>query len=290
MKVLLIYPRFWPYSSPPLGLAYIASYMRDKGIDVSIIDCTFNMNKKKLIEAAKEVNPDVIGVAVITGMVTDMESIISQLRSAIPKAVFVAGGTHASAFPEIVLRNYGFDIVARGECERIFVNLVNALKSGKALNKVKGISYIEGNKLKVTEPEPLIEDLSELPFPARDLLPMKDYLDYRIGRSSWTVPTPSTTTIGTRGCPYRCTFCATNANYGGKIRYRSAKNYADEIELLVNEYGVKGIWFNDDTFTMDRNWAIDIFDQLASRKIHIKWGCNTRVNVVNEELLRNMKS
>lgn len=289
MKTLLIYPRFWPHSSPPLGLAYVAPYMRKSGLDVEVVDCTFNTDKERLIGLAKKINPDVIGIGFTTDFLVRVKEIVPLLREALPGVIIIAGGSHPCALPEETLTDYDFDIVVKGEGERITANLIKTLQNKGDLSKVRGIYYKENNKVMINAAEPLIEDISELPFPARDMLSMEEYIMYSVGRSSWSVPSPSTTVIGTRGCPYNCTFCATNINYGKKIRRRSAKNYADEIEEVVKKYHLKGIWFNDDSFTMDKGWVLEIFNELEKRNVNIKWGCNTRVNLVDEELLKDMK-
>ncbi len=290
MKTLLIYPRFWPFSSPPIGLAYLASYMRENGLDVDLIDCSFDMTKEKLFSIVKEKNPDIIGIGLLTDMVKELKQVMKKLRDVAPNAVFVAGGSHASALPKETLTKYGFDIVVKGEGEQVMVKLVQALKSGKGLENIKGLFYKKNGKIVYSGQQELLESLENLPFPARDLLPMQKYLKYSIGRSSWILPRPSTTVLGSRGCPYNCTFCATNLNYGRKVRHRSAKNYVDEIEMLIKDYGVKGILFNDDTITADRKWVLDLISEFKKRNLKIKWGCNTRVNLVDKELLMKMKA
>jgi len=288
MKTLLIYPRFWPFSSPPIGLAYLASYMRENGLSVDLIDCSFDMTKEKLFAMVKEKKPDIIGIGILTDMIKDMKEFVDSLRAVAPNAVFVAGGSHPSALPEDTF-DYGFDIIVKGEGEQVIVELVKALKEKKDLSSVDGIYYRKDGKIVYTRQQKLIESLDSLPFPARDLLPMRKYLKYSIGRSSWILPRPSTTVLGSRGCPFNCTFCATNLNYGRKVRQRSPSNYVDEIEMLVKDYGVKGILFNDDTLTTNRQWVLDLISEMEKRKLQIKWGCNTRVNLVDKELLVKMK-
>ncbi|MFH1455590.1 MAG: radical SAM protein [archaeon] len=288
MKTLLIYPRFWPFSSPPIGLTYLASYMRENGLDVDLIDCSFDMTKEKLFAMVQEKKPDIIGIGILTDMIKDLKDLVKSLRSIAPNAVFVAGGSHPSALPEETF-DYGFDIIVKGEGEEVMVELVKALKNRTNLSEVDGIYYKKNGKIVYTQQQKLIENLDDLPFPARDLLPMNKYLKYSIGRSSWILPRPSTTVLGSRGCPFNCTFCATNLNYGRKVRQRSPSNYVDEIEMLIKDYGVKGILFNDDTLTTNRQWVLDLISEIKKRKLKIKWGCNTRVNLVDKELLAKMK-
>jgi anaerobic magnesium-protoporphyrin IX monomethyl ester cyclase len=289
MKTLLVYPRFSPYSSPPLGLAYIAANMRKEGLDVDMADCTFNMTMESLMERIRAYAPDIVGVSLVTSNLREFREIVGRIRSFNRDIKIIAGGPHPSVMPQETLRDYGVDIVIIGEGEHTMVDIVRALEKGRPLSTVRGIAYGKGKAFRRTPPRPPIEDLDSLPFPARDMLPMKNYIGAMSGRSSWTVPRPSTTIIGSRGCPYNCTFCATKLIHGRRIRLRSAKNFVDEIEHLVEVYGVKGLWFNDDSFTVDRKWVLDIFAELKERKIDIGWGCNTRVNLVDAGLLKTMK-
>ena len=176
------------------------------------------------------------------------------------------------------------DIVIRGEGEYIMLNLVQALENQSSLHDVKGIVFEDKNSKEiVVNPEaPLIQDLDELPFPALNLLPMEKYrlLD---------MDTHMTTMITTRGCPMQCSFCSSAAMHGKKIRERSVENIVDEIEYLKTNYDIDTIAFMDDTFTLKKRKVMAICDEILKRNIEIMWGCTSRVDTLDEKLLKKMK-
>ncbi len=290
MKTVLVYPRFFEFSSPPLGLAYIASNMRENGLDIELVDCTFGISPEELIGVLRKKDPDIIGFSLTTVNLRGLDEIIRKIRAFNKDVIIVAGGPHPSALPKETLEEYDIDVVAVGEGEFTMVDIVKALEKKDDLSSVDGIYYKKKGKIKITKPRRPIEDLDSIPFPARDMLDMEKYLSCSIGRSSWTVPRPSTTISASRGCPGRCTFCAARLVHGRRIRMRSPKNFADEIELLINDYKIRGLWFNDDTFTVSKKWVKDIFGEFHRRNFNLRWGCNTRVNTVDMELLKMMKS
>ncbi len=288
MKTLLVYPRFFPYSSPPLGLVYIAASMRKAGLKMELFDGTFR-TKEDFMKKVKSYRPDIIAFTIMTRNLRDVKELIKQIREFDRNIKTVAGGPHPSVMPEDMMNNYDIDIVVVGEGELTMVELVKALENRNPLETVKGIYYKENGAIKTTGCREPIENLDALPFPARDLLDMKKYLGASIGRSSWTVPRPSTTIITSRGCPYSCTFCAARLIHGKKVRKRSPENIVDEIEELVTRYKIRGLWINDDSFTVDKKWVMGIMYGMKERGIELGFGCNTRVNLVSAELLKEMK-
>jgi radical SAM superfamily enzyme YgiQ (UPF0313 family) len=128
-----------------------------------------------------------------------------------------------------------------------------------------------------------IENLDSLPIPSRELIDMKKYSAHLK-----TQNTPATTIMTSRGCPFQCIYCSKPIT-GSKLRSVSPENVIKEIEHLINNYGIKEIIFYDDSFTLDRERAIKICDLIIQKNIRIKWQCETRVNLVDEGLLKKMK-
>ena len=194
------------------------------------------------------------------------------------------GGYHPTFNFIETLEDENVDIVIRGEGEYIMLNLVQALENQSSLHDVKGIVFEDKNSKEiVVNPEaPLIQDLDELPFPALNLLPMEKYrlLD---------MDTHMTTMITTRGCPMQCSFCSSAAMHGKKIRERSVENIVDEIEYLKTNYDIDTIAFMDDTFTLKKRKVMAICDEILKRNIEIMWGCTSRVDTLDEKLLKKMK-
>ena len=202
----------------------------------------------------------------------------------VPDSIVVMGGYHPTFNFIETLEDENVDIVIRGEGEYIMLNLVQALENQSSLHDVKGIVFEDKNSKEiVVNPEaPLIQDLDELPFPALNLLPMKKYrlLD---------MDTHMTTMITTRGCPMQCSFCSSAAMHGKKIRERSVENIVDEIEYLKTNYDIDTIAFMDDTFTLKKRKVMAICDEILKRNIEIMWGCTSRVDTLDEKLLKKMK-
>jgi magnesium-protoporphyrin IX monomethyl ester (oxidative) cyclase len=135
-----------------------------------------------------------------------------------------------------------------------------------------------------------IENLDELPFPARHLLPMEEY-SKAVSPHSGIKRTPFASMITSRGCPARCTFCVLRKIWGLAYRTRSPDNVLDEIEHLIKEYGIREIHFEDDNLTADKKRAMAIFDGIIKRKFNITWNCpsGTALFALDEELLTKMK-
>jgi len=173
--------------------------------------------------------------------------------------------------------NIGNDIdyITRGEGETVLPDLLSALQEQKDLASVKGLTYKKTGAIISNEDAHLINDLDTIPLPAYHLLKMNLYNRYNI--------------ITGRGCPYNCSYCASNVIFGRKVRYRSPKIVMDEIEYLLHNYGNKRFWFSDDTFTANKQYVHTLLDEIISRNVQIEWSCMTRVNSVSKDLLYRMK-
>lgn len=157
------------------------------------------------------------------------------------------------------------------------LELVETLDEGGDLKNVKGIAYEGG----VTPPRPLISDLDELPFPARHLLPMDQYKILNMKLHTATM-------VSGRGCPMQCSFCASAALHGNKLRMRSPENVVDEMEHLINDHNSGMIAFMDDTFTLKPRRVEEICDEIKRRNIDVYWGCTARADTLSEKLLHKL--
>lgn len=270
---------------PPLGLAYIAAVLEKNGFTVKITDMPVEgVSENQLVSILKEFKPSIAGITATTPTIGYSLKLAALCKKELPDILIVIGGPHASAIPEQVLADRNVDFVIHGEGEYSFLELAEALKDGKEFNNILGISYKEDGKIKNNPARPFIENLDELPFPARHLLPMKKY--FYVDAKAW----PMTTIFTSRGCPGRCTYCSAHLIFGRGFRARSAKNVVDEIEQLVKE-GFMEIHFLDDTFTLERDRVIEICDEIKKRSLKFLWCCpnGVRVNMVDMELLKRMK-
>jgi anaerobic magnesium-protoporphyrin IX monomethyl ester cyclase len=199
---------------PPLGLCYIANFLRKNDVDVSIVDRKVLMAKNHCGLSAvnaltegelKRFRPDIVGITVTTPTLFDVRNnILKIVRQIAGDAMIVLGGPHASALPEDTLHdNPEVDVVCRGEGEFVMLEITQQ----KRLNDILGISYREGERIIINPTRKLYRNIDDFCFPARDLLDMEFYCK----------PNPyvmhglymrSTTVFTSRGCPYNCTFCA----------------------------------------------------------------------------------
>lgn len=292
MKVLFVNPpqtaskyKFMGVIAPPLGIAYMAGVLQENNIDVEILDASAeDMDFKDVEKELLKRKPDLVALTALTPTIGRALETAQVVKETLPDSIVVMGGYHPTFNFIEILEDENVDIVIRGEGEYIMLNLVQALENQSSLHDVKGIVFEDKNSKEiVVNPEaPLIQDLDELPFPALNLLPMKKYrlLD---------MDTHMTTMITTRGCPMQCSFCSSAAMHGKKIRERSVENIVDEIEYLKTNYDIDTIAFMDDTFTLKKRKVMAICDEILKRNIEIMWGCTSRVDTLDEKLLKKMK-
>ena len=292
MKVLFVNPpqtaskyKSMGVIAPPLGIAYMAGVLQENNIDVEILDASAeDMDFKDVEKELLKRKPDLVALTALTPTIGRALETAQVVKETLPDSIVVMGGYHPTFNFIETLEDENVDIVIRGEGEYIMLNLVQALENQSSLHDVKGIVFEDKNSKEiVVNPEaPLIQDLDELPFPALNLLPMKKYrlLD---------MDTHMTTMITTRGCPMQCSFCSSAAMHGKKIRERSVENIVDEIEYLKTNYDIDTIAFMDDTFTLKKRKVMAICDEILKRNIEIMWGCTSRVDTLDEKLLKKMK-
>lgn len=292
MKVLFVNPpqtaskyKFMGVIAPPLGIAYMAGVLQENHIDVEILDASAeDMDFKDVEKELLKRKPDLVALTALTPTIGRALETAQVVKETLPDSIVVMGGYHPTFNFIETLEDENVDIVIRGEGEYIMLNLVQALENQSSLHDVKGIVFEDKNSKEiVVNPEaPLIQDLDELPFPALNLLPMKKY-------SLLDMDTHMTTMITTRGCPMQCSFCSSAAMHGKKIRERSVENIVDEIEYLKTNYDIDTIAFMDDTFTLKKRKVMAICDEILKRNIEIMWGCTSRVDTLDEKLLKKMK-
>jgi anaerobic magnesium-protoporphyrin IX monomethyl ester cyclase len=286
MKVTFINPpqtsskyKFIGVVAPPLGIAYMAAVLEENGINVSIIDASaLEMTWEDLEAELKMAPPDVVAITALTPTISQALKSADITRKTCPDALVVMGGYHPTFNYEEVLESDSVDVVVRGEGEYTMLDLVKTLENGGDLTEVKGIAF----KDTVTPVRPPITDLDNLPFPARHLLPMDHY-------KLFNMKTNMSTMITTRGCPMQCSFCASAALHGPKLRLRSPKNVVDEMEHLVNDHNVETIAFMDDTFTLRRKRVLEICEEIKKRDLNVLWGCTARVDTLSEDVIRQMR-
>lgn len=289
MKTLLIYPSRTRHSLPPLGVAYVASVLRENSFPVKIVDFNSLQNDDDVIPIFNSYQPDLVGFSVQTNAFDLALVYAKKFKEINPNVIVVFGDPHPSVLPEMILDNSSIDIYVIGEGEAIFLNLLKSLEYKKNYYDVKGIVYKKEGKICKNEREPFIQDLDSLPYPARDLLPMDVYL-----RNIPPPPLsmPFTHVLAMRGCSFNCNYCqpTNNIMWGRAVRKRSPEKICDEIEFIKDKYKLKSLDLSAETFTIDKKWAHAFCDEFKKRKIDLSWVSTARINTVDYELLKKMKS
>jgi anaerobic magnesium-protoporphyrin IX monomethyl ester cyclase len=288
LKITLINPPYPPsvHSHPPfipLGLAYLGAVAEKAGHQITIIDCQAERLTYEAFSARiAQTSSDVIGVTATTLLYKSAMKLITIAKQTQPQATTMLGGSHGTFWDENALNEYpSLDIVVRREGEQTFIELLEKLQTKASLTSVLGITYRNGDKITRNADRPFIEDLDSIPFPAHHLMPLESLK--RDGKILFPL-------ISSRGCVFWCDFCSTVRMFGRGYRMRSPKNVVDEMQLIHDKYGVKQVTFYDDAFTVDRNRVLKICEELHSRKLDMMWDCGTRVDMVDRELMKTMRS
>ena len=272
----------------PLGIGYIGAVLKKNNYDVEIIDCVpLRMTKERLTEILINKKADVIAFTATIVSINRAIETAEYLKEKIGKETkLVIGGPQFTSLPERTMQESKFDFGIFGEGEYTMLELAKMIKSGKKnYKKIKSLVWRKNGKVMINPRRGLIQNLDELPFPARELFPGMEYYHPMPGGYKRL---PFSHMVTSRGCPYRCTFCDRSV-YGERFRARTAGNVADEIEYLVKKYKIKEIKFYDDLFTKDKERVMQICNEIIKRKLDISWSCSSRVNTVDFEMLKKMR-
>lgn len=283
---------------PPLGIAQLAAFLREKGFEVGVIDAVaLNYTVDELTKKVLKLNPKIVGFSALTSNFHRAVITASATKNRFPNILTIIGGHHATIMSVDVLKeNPCFDLIVYGEGELTIEELLKRYKKDnweinkflsnyKLLKEIKGICFRKNRDIIKNERRGPIKNLDELPFIARDLLPMDKYipLPNQYKRS------PVIHMVVIRGCPFNCSFCSNNAVFGRKIRAMSPERVISEIKYVMKKYKAKEISFWDDMMTVNKDWMHRFCDLLIKDKLNITWTCYSRVDCVDYKLLRHMK-
>lgn len=259
-KILFCHPMFLSKSpdeqaasSPyfPLGLLYLASYVRERGHDVAIFDGTFAEDESAFAERLQVEKPDMVGISALIPT-REMALKLAQMAQESGTTV-VFGGPDPTMSPAKYLAYPQVDIVVHHEGEQTIAALLDLLDNNQLsmenVRQEQGVAFREGGQISVNQPRPPIENLDSLPLPARDLIDMERYLDAWQESNGYASMTISTT----RGCPYNCEWCQ-DAVHGNAYRQRSPESVAAEIKLLKETYNIDRLRMVDDVDGISRDW------------------------------------
>ena len=271
--------KFKGHSFPPLGLLYIAANLQKHGYNVKVIDFFVeDIDKISFGKLLDTFSPFLVGISTCMESFSQSQELTSSIKLFLPNTKIVLGGAFPSfMFSEILVMEPKIDFIVRNEGEISMIELAKTifLNKSKDISKINGLIYRENSDIKVNPKREAISNLDFLPFPSRDLVKLDRYaLPFSISTA--------------RGCPGKCIFCSSRAFWGAKIRMRSAENVLNEIVSLHNDYNTFQFYITDDTFTMNRSRVFKFCQLLKKTKINFLWGCESRVDIITNNLLENM--
>lgn len=292
---------------PPLGLAYIGVILEKNDFEVKILDCVvegslegasykgnqirYGLSDEEIKKEIREYSPDLVGVScLVSAKVYDMLNVCKLAKEVNPEMITATGGAHPTTAFREVLKDENLDFAVLGEADYSALDLINALNGKGDLSKIDGLAYRENQKIKVNPKTKFIENLDELPLPARHLLKMEKYIKTSSPHSG-IKRQPFTSMISSRGCPFRCHFCVIRYLWGGIARFRSPENVLLEMEYLIKNYGIREIHFEDDNLTTNKERAKAIFNGIIKKGWDLTLNSPSGLSVaaLDEELLCLMK-
>jgi anaerobic magnesium-protoporphyrin IX monomethyl ester cyclase len=281
VKILLIYSyplfdRSKAYEEDirivPTGMYYVGAILKDRGYDVEILNWyQIHKTPRKIAETLLEKKPNIIGFSVLNANRWGCVEIAQIAKEMNPNVTIIFGGVAATFLWEHFLKHFRqVDYIITGEGEYSFLHLVEAIRDADAgrVARIKGVAFRLGDEIKKNEDAPFIRDLDELPIPAR-------FFSYQH-------------VVSSRGCPARCTFCASPRFWKRKVRFRSPGHFVEELELLYNK-GMRFFYFCDDTFTVDKHRVIEICKKILDKNLPITWFAISRADYIDEDILYWMR-
>ncbi|MHC5062382.1 MAG: B12-binding domain-containing radical SAM protein [Planctomycetota bacterium] len=315
MRVQLIHPPLYLNvhamtalrPSLPLGLAYIASSLREAGHEVSILDAVANapeqvtQGQRAQLFALGQTNEEIVASldpkAEVYG-VTNMWSfswplvrdLIKQIKAAYPETPILCGGEHFTGLAEHSMEQAPIDYIVLGEGEEGATDVVAGIDTGNGVDwaAIPGIVYRTeaGKPQRSLMPRARRKDVDQIPWPAWDLVDLDTYNKYEFINGlnkGKTIPI-----LATRGCPYQCTYCASPNMWTTRWYPRDAKDVAEEMQQYKEKYGATNFPFQDLTAILKRDWIIEFCNELLRRDLQVSWQfpSGTRAEVIDDEVAR----
>lgn len=292
-KVLLTHTYFYKFDPkqwsigepyPPLMTITAAALLRENGFDVSLFDVALRDSSDEILPVLEEVKPDYVvifddGFNYLTKMcltvMRDAAFVMQGHAKDFGANVITCSSDSTDHFQEYLEKRA--DFIIRGEGELVLLELLQALTSGHDVSSISGIAFKKETDFIVNAKKPVIKELDSLPMAAWDLVDVESY------RSIWSErgKTLYLNMATTRGCPYKCNWCA-KPIYGNRYNSRSASNVVNEIEYHIRQHQVDHFWMCDDIFGLKPGWAQDFRDELNARKLKIRYKIQSRADLLLE--------
>lgn len=261
---------------PPLDLAILAAKLRQGKNTVLIIDSGVdNLNAEEIIQKIINFGADVVIATVSLPSLVNDTQFLKNLKAVFSGKVIAKTSINFKPILKEILRRSKADLCLFGEVD---LN-INEIVAGQDF---AGSAYLKNNKLIINPIKP-IENLDQIPLPARDLLKNRNYSYPLLGNNCTEMQT-------SRGCPFPCAYyCPYPLVQGRKWRAQSPKRVLDELREVILKYQIDKVLFRDATFTLDRARTVKICEGIIQNKLKFSWWCETRINCLDEELLMLMK-
>jgi len=277
----------------PLGIMYLASYLRKfmPDAEIEIIDMLpEGYDLPGLAKRVQEFKPDILGLSALSFEAAELHQLAALVKKSSPQITIVAGGPYVTTATDAAFKDKNIDFIVRCEGEQTFLELVNFICRGQGSPaQIPGLGWRENGNERLNPARPFLEDLDSIPFPAWDLIKVKNY--FSLDRFGTTYINKEYMQVMTsRGCPYHCTYC--HRVFGIGFRPRSPENVVEELELLQQKFGIKEIYFVDDCFNCKPSRAKKICDLILERglKFSINFPNGLRGDILDEELLDKLKA
>ena len=287
LNILLFFPKHWltEFHKPtqaPFGLMMISHLLTENGYKIKIFDERLEQNTEELLKKELK-NTDILGISAQSGPQINNGLKAAKLTREINSNIkIIWGGVHATLLPEQTLKNKYVDIIVYGEGEETFLELIQAIDKGLSLKNIKGIGYKESNKIILNEKRELIENIDKINL-RWDLVNPKDYIHNFEKKKSIS-------TITSRGCYFRCSFCYNQTFFGARyFRGFSPEKVLEEIKFLL-DLKVETIKFEDDNFLVDKNRTKEICNLIKQEKLDFTWSAPIRAHYFTEEFTKEITS
>lgn len=281
-----------PYIPYPFYLGYTSSLLIEKGYNVSALDgVALDLNEYQLLERILSKNADILLMETTTLTFHYDIKLANEIKKTNRDTIIVMAGTHVSAFPFESIKFDCIDYIISGEYEIAFTELVERINNAKPLNNLNGVSYRKNGNVVYGGYSDLIFPLDLLPPPNRKIFPDNEFPDINVYWDGFCQYKPAIQIHASRGCPFRCYFCLWNQIMyrNGKYRTFSLERIISEIEYIIKEFHPKEIYFDDDDFTVRKDYVINICNEIIKRKIKIKWSCMGNIMNLDDEMIDYMK-
>jgi len=269
---------------PPYGLLSVAAVLERAGHRVVLVDREIStLDDVQIVDLVHRERIDVVGLSVFTIGSEEGVKLAAAIKAACDVPI-LAGGPHVFVGSKLLMRHHCFDYLVVGEGEITATELVDALARGDDVEAIPGLLIRRGDDWLNTPQRMQIQELDDLPFPAFHLL--SDISKYHPTPFGYR-RLPHMPIVTSRGCPFHCVFCS--AIWGHHWRAHSAEYVLGLLDLLVKRYGIREVWFTEDTFAINRQRVVDICEGILRAGYDLAWSCMTNVHVLDEELVRLMR-